>query len=263
MNIHRLILSILCAAVLSGLGSLTSTELSDQAARERARNTVSSQMHLKPDTFLAVERDETLERALALVADRSGDLISIYRVSPAGDEVIEGAIVHHISVDVDPMHIVAVSLTDGTTYRIHGFGKSESLSDFEKLMSALKVHVTGTYQAESVADFYRSVNPENRAELTPILSLLELKQAAERQCQNGTGSFDAGEKAFTSWWKHAEPLYGALTFQQRTLPDGGAFRVEWVVLSAALGENCGGAPLRAQLEVSPDGHVGRMSFSPF
>ena len=129
-------------------------------------------------------------------------------------------------------------------------------------MTALRVRVSDPQQAESVADFYRQVNPENYENLTPILSLMELKQAAERQCQSSANSFDAGEKTFTDWWNHAKPMYSAFPFSQRAVPHGSGYLVEWIVLSSSSGQDCGGNPLRVQLEVDSDGQVGKVAFSP-
>ena len=58
--------------------------------------------------------------------------------------------------------------------------------------------VSSPEQADSVAEFYRAVNPENMP-LAPISSLIELKQAAERQCHSAVKSFDTGQEAFTAW----------------------------------------------------------------
>jgi hypothetical protein len=107
-----------------------------------------------------------------------------------------------IFTDVDPTYIVAVNPANGTVYRFHGF--TDSLTEFEKLMAATKVKVSSLDQAEAVADFYREINPERRS-ITQISGLLELKQAAERQCQ--AVPFDPNEKDFETWWKHAKPLY--------------------------------------------------------
>jgi hypothetical protein len=159
------------------------------------------------------------------------------------------------------MYIVAVSSADGSSYRMHGFGLAESLAEFAKLMTALRVKVSNPEQAESVADFYRRVNPENHEGLTPISSLMELKQAAERQCQS-VGSFDAGQNAFNLWWDRARPVYAKLQFVQTSSPHGSSYIVEWIVLSSPSGSNCGGAPLRVQLEVSAEGQVGKPVFSP-
>ena len=161
------------------------------------------------------------------------------------------------------MYIVAVSSVDGSIFRIHGFGLAESLAEFERLMMALRLHVASPDQAELLAGFYRKVNPENHADLTPVISLLELKQTAERQCQSSSKSFDAGEKVFAGWWKRAQPLYAALPLQQRAVPQGSGYLVEWVVLSSPSGENCGGAPVRARLEVGSDGRIHRLAFSLF
>jgi hypothetical protein len=66
------------------------------------------------------------------------------------------------------------------------------------------VKISSPDQAEALADFYRDVNPERRL-LTPATGLLDLKQAAERQCQDVP--FDPNEKGFEAWWRHAKPLY--------------------------------------------------------
>ena len=264
MSMRKLFSTIFGIAVLSTLLMQANAQVTDQAAREQASNIVRSELratvNLKPDQFLSVQRDEALEQSLALAVGRTGPAF-IYRGSPNGDEIKKDAVVHHISTDADFMYIVAVGAADGSAYRIHGFGPTESLAEFEKLMTALKVQVSSPDQAEALADFYRRVNPGNHEDLTPIVRLMELKQAAERQCQSG-GSFDAGEKAFATWWKRAEPLYSTLPFQPKTVPHGSGYLVEWVVLSSPSGENCGGAPLRAQLEISSDGRVGKVTFSP-
>jgi len=274
MSMRKLFSTIFAIAVLSPVLARADAQMTDQAAREQARNTVRSQLHLRPDQFLGVQRDETLEQSLALAVGRSGSAF-IYRASPSGDEIKEATkaspsgneirentVVHHIVMDGDPMHIIAISSADGTIYRIHGFGHSESLAEFNKLITASNVTVASADQAESVAELYREVNPENQEDLAPISNLIELKQAAERQCHSGVKSFDAGEKAFATWWKRAEPLYGALSFQQKAVTHGRGYLVEWIVLSSPSDENCGGAPLRAQLEISSDGRVGKVSFSP-
>lgn len=243
--------------VLSTLVLQTSAQVVDQAARKQARNVVLSQLHLNPGQFLGVRRDEQLEQLLTIAVGRPGDWEFVYQVSQAGDEIKEDAVVHHLFTDAEPTYIVAVSPVDGSTYRIHGFADSQA--EFERLTMAMKVKVLSPNQAEAVSDFYREVNPQ-RTSMSPITSLIELKQAAERQCQ--TGSFDAGEKAFDAWWKHAKPLYEKLAFRQTAAPHGGGYLVEWIVLSSAGSGTCGGAPLRAQLEIGSDGHVSQLTFIP-
>lgn len=255
-------------AVLAAVATtvaLANAQVTEQAAREQAGNVVRAELHsrlsFKSDQFLSIHRDEELEESLAmLTVGWRSRRVFIYKASPTGVEVKENAIVNHVATDAEFMYVVAVSSADGSSYRIHGFGHAESLADFERLMMAQKMRV-GPDQAEALADFYRKVNPENHEDLTPIVRLMELKQAAERQCQSG-GSFDAGEKAFATWWKRAEPLYAALPFQPKAVPHEGGYLVEWIVLSSPSGGNCGGAPLRAQLEVGSDGHVGKVTFSP-
>jgi hypothetical protein len=261
MSIRKLFSTILGMAVLSTLVVLANAQMTDQSAREQARNTVRSQLHLKPDQFLGIQRDEELEQSLASVVSRPTWSEFIYKVSQAGDEIKENVVVHHIFTDVDPTYIIAISPVDGSTYRIRGFGVAESLAEFEKLMTALRVRVSNPEQAESVTDFYRRANPENHEGLTPISSLMELKQAAERQCQR-VGSFEAGQNAFNLWWDRAKPLYAKVPFGQTASPHGSGYLVEWIVLSSPSGSNCGGTPLRARLEVSAEGRVGNPVFSP-
>jgi hypothetical protein len=268
MSLREPFSAIFVVAVLLILGVEADAQVTEQAAREQARDVVRSELHskvnFKADQFLGIHRDEELEQSLATatIGWRAGQEF-IYKVSPAGVEIKDNAIVDHVATDADFMYIVAVSSVDGDIFRIHGFGLAQSLAEFERLMTALRVQVASPDQAELLAEFYRKVNPENQADLTPVTSLLELKQTAERQCQSSSKSFDAGEKAFAGWWSRAQPLYAALPFRQRTVPHGSGYLVEWVVLSSPSGENCGGAPVRARLEVGSDGRIHRLAFSLF
>ncbi len=267
MSIRKLFSVVFGLATLATPLAVVKAQVNEQVAREQARDIVRSELHskvnFKSDQFVGIRRDEELEQSLATVTIgwRSGPQF-IYRVSPTGLEIKENAIVNHVATDADFMCIVVVSSADGSAFRVHGFGLAESLAEFERLMEALKVHVASPDQAESLAEFYREVNPDNYEDLAPIFSLMELKQAVERRCQSGTVSFDAGENAFAAWWKQAEPLCATLSFKQRTVPHGSGYIVKWVVLSSPSGEDCGGVPLRAQLEVGSDGHVGKVTFSP-
>ena len=266
MTMLRVFFTVFGTAVLATPVALAKPQISEQAAREQARNITRSELHstvhFKTDQFLGIQRDEELEQTLGVASGGQAGSMFVYKVSPTGYEIKENTVVYHAWSDFDVVFIVAISPADENTYRIHGFGRGESLSEFERLMTALKVRVTSTDQAESVADFYRMVNPGDYEGLAPIPSLMELKQAAERRCQSGAKSFDAGEKAFTSWWKRAESLYTRLPFQQRAVTDSSGYLVEWIVLSSPSAQNCGGAPLCTQLEVSSDGHVGKLDFSP-
>ena len=245
--------------MLAALAVPAHAQLTDRAARELAVNIVRSELqstvHFKSDQFLGVQRDEELEESLAIAAGGRIAPRFAYKLSPTGYEVREKSIFYHVWTDVDVQFIVMVDPADGSTYRLHGFGVAESLAEFEKLMGALRVRVSNPDQAEYLAEFYRKVNPENLSS-SPISSLLELKQAAERQC------FDVGEKVFNAWWQHAKSLYATLSFKQRVSPHGGGFLVEWIVLSSPSRENCGGAPLRAGLGVGSDGHLSRLTVSP-
>ena len=268
MSTRNSLSAIFATTILLILGVEADAQTTEQAAREQAREVVRSELqstvNFKADQFLGISRDEELEKSLATatIGWRAGPEF-IYRVSPTGVEIKENAIVDHLATDADFTYIVVVSSVDGSIFRIHGFGLAESLAEFQRLMTALRVHVASPQQAESLADFYRKVNPENHAGLTPVTSQLELKQTAERQCQSSAKSFDAGEKAFGAWWKRAQPLYAALPFQQEAVPHGSGYLVEWVVLSSPSNENCGGAPLRARLEVGSDGRINKPIFLPF
>jgi hypothetical protein len=279
MSIRKLFSTIFGMAVLSTLAVLANAQMTEQAAREQAGNIVRSELQatlrLKPDQFLVIHRDEELEQSLAIAVGEQPDLTFIYKVSPEGVEtrnstkvspegveIREHTVVYHVWTDIDLLFIIVVNPRDGSTYRIHGFGLTESLAEFQRLMKASKMRVLSPDQAESLADFYRAVNPENQEDLTPILNLMELKQAAERQCQSGVKSFDADEKAFAAWWKHAKPLYAEVSFKQTAVPLSSGYFVEWIVLSSAAKGNCGGAPLRLRLAVSSDGHVDKLTASP-
>ena len=114
MSIRKLFSTIFGIAVLSAV-ALASAQMTDKAAREQARNTVRSQLHLRPDQFLGIQRDETLEQARALAVGKRAESQFIYRVGQAGDEIKENAVVHHISTDADLIYIVAVDSADGTS----------------------------------------------------------------------------------------------------------------------------------------------------
>ena len=266
MSIRKPFSTILGLVVLATAIALANPQMSELAAREQASNIarakLQSAVHFRADQFLGIERDEQLEQTLGVAAGGYAGLTFIDRASPAGVELRGPAAVYHTWTHVDPLFIVVVNPRDGSAYRMDGFRLAESVAEFERLTTALRMHVSSPDRAESLAEFYRKVNPENHASLTPILSPMELKQAAERQCQSVAKSFDAGEQAFTAWSKHAEPLYAALPLRQRAVFHGSGYLVEWIVLSSASAENCGGAPLRAQLAGSSDGHVGKISIVP-
>ena len=266
MNLRMLFSIFLGISLLSTLSLPSDAQMSEQAARGKASDVVRSELHTRVNfetgQFLSIQRDEDLERTLEIVSGRQTILTYIYRASPEGVELTRNAIVYHIWTDTDPLFIVAINSNTGAVFRVRGFGREESLSEFEKLMTALAVNLTSPDQAESVAELYRRVNPEHYDNVTPVTRLLELKQAAERQCHNDAKSFDASEKAFADWWRRASSLYTALPFRQTALPHRDGYLVEWIVLSSSSAQNCGGAPLRAQLEISSDGQVGKLKFLP-
>jgi len=254
MSLKKPFLAIISLGALSALALPLSAQVAEQAAREQASNLVRSQLHLKPEQFLQVHRDEELEQSLALVG-RPG--LFVYRLSRAGDEIKEGAVLHHIFTDADPTYIVAISAGDASAYSVHGF--TDSRAEFERLVTTKGMKVVRPEQAESIANVYRSVNPENWS-MTPISSLLDLKQAAERQCQ--TAPFDPDEKPFEAWWRHARPLYADVPFEETARPSGIGYRVQWGVLSAPGSDSCAGAALRATLEVGRNGEIGKLTLRP-
>jgi hypothetical protein len=234
-----------------------SAALSEASARQEALDSVRSTLSLRSEQFLDIKRDEDLEVSLMLCANRSIGPVSVYRLSSTGYEVKEKAIIHHFSTDGDLSYIVAVSPVDGSTYRVAGF--RDSKAEFNKLMAALGVKISSPDQAEALADFYRTVNPEHRS-MTRLPGLLDLKQAAEWQCQ--AVPFDPNERDFGAWWKHAKTAYANVSFQQTAARSGSGYVVEWIVLSSPGAGLCGGAPLRARLEVGSDGSIGDISFRP-
>lgn len=259
MTIRKRFSMIVELALFSMLVSLANAQVTEQTAREKAQSIVRSQLdYVRPGQFLSVQREEGFERSLAAIAGGLSGAEFIYQITPAGDEIKEHSVVHHLVTDADPMYLVAVNPADGSTYRIAGF--RDSKAEFNKLMSALGVKISSPDQAEALANFYRTVNPEHRS-MTRISGLLDLKQAVEWQCQ--AVPFDANEKDFEAWWKHAKPLYANASFQQTATRDGSGYAVEWVVLSSPSVGLCGGAPLRARLEVGSEGNMGEISFRPF
>lgn len=252
------VLSTICGVgILTITGCAARALVTDQAAREQAGGAVRSQLHLEAGRFLQVQRDEILEQMLAGIVARPSWSEFIFRVSEEGDEVREHAVIHHIVTDGDPTFTVAINAASGTLYRIQGF--SDSLVEFNRLMAEARFKVAGPDQAEAVADFYRKVNPP-RDSMARIPGLLDLKQAAKWQCQ--AVPFDPSEKAFDAWWKRAKHLYSGASFKQSATFSDGVYAVEWIVLSSPGAGLCGGAPLRTRLEVSSDGRVGGITFSP-
>lgn len=258
MSIRKRFSTILGMVLLSMPASLANAQITEQAARDKAQSIVRSEVdYLRPGQFLSVQRDEALERSLAVTAGGLTGAEFIYQVSPAGDEIKKHAVVHHLVTDADPVYLVAVNPGNGSTYRIAGF--RDSKAELNKLLSALGIKVSSKGQAEELADFYRRVNPEHRS-MTRISGLLDLKQAAERQCQSVP--FDPRERNFEAWWKHARTAYANLSFQQTATRSDSGYAVEWIILSSPGAGLCGGAPLRARLEVGSDGSIGEISFRP-
>jgi hypothetical protein len=190
---RSLALTAFAIMALSVLQVPVDAQISEQSAREKALTVARSKLsYLRPSQFLGIQRDEELEQKLAALVGGLNGRSFIYRLSPVGDEIKEHVVVHHIFTDIDdPVSLVAVSPVDGDTYLIRGFAGSKS--DFNRLIAALKVNIASPDQAEGLAEFYREVNPERRP-LAPVTSLLDLKQFAERRCQDVP--FDPNEKSF-------------------------------------------------------------------
>lgn len=218
-------------------------------------------MHLKPDQFLSVLRDEKLERLLRIVA--AGDADNghfVYHVSQAGDEVRGNAIISHISIDSDLSYKMVVDATDGTLYRVSGF--DDSFPEFNRLMSMLRVQAAYPDKAQAVAELYREINPE-RMSIAPVKSLLELKQAAELWCHAvHSPSFEDGESAFDIGWSKAKRRYGTTKFAPSATRRTDGYLTEWIFLSSPSADLYGGAPLRGQLIVREDGQVEELRFVP-
>ncbi|HEX4002816.1 MAG TPA: hypothetical protein VHX36_09210 [Candidatus Acidoferrales bacterium] len=200
MSIRELLSVVVGTALLSTLAPLCRAQMTAEAAHDSALNTVRLRNHLKADQFLDIQRNQHLEELLAtaMIGWRNSRVF-IYEVSEAGVEIKANSTIDHLVTDADPTFIVAVRSSDGAAYCIHGCGLPGSLAEFQELIASTKVRVSDPNQAESFADFYRRVNPQNYENLAPLASLLELKQAAERECLAGAKSFDAGETVFNAW----------------------------------------------------------------
>jgi hypothetical protein len=258
MNIRNYILTIFGLAVLPILIFPAHAQMSDQGAREQGRDAIRSHMHFEPSKFLQVQKNGMLEQLLAEMVARPSWSELIYNVSEEGNEIKEHTVIHHIVMDGDPTFTIAINPASGNLYRIRGF--TDSLDEFNRLITEANTKILTAYQAEAVANFYREVNPEKYYPIVPLSSLLDLKQTAERQCQ--AIPFDPNDKKFDTWWKRAKPLYQDVQFKQTTSQSGGGYAVEWIALSSTGPGMCGGAPLRARLEVSSVGHASKLTFSP-
>ena len=113
MNTRRLFSTLFGTVVLSTLVIPTNAQLTDQVARDYAGSAIRSQLHLRADEFLDVQRDEGLEQSLAVAVGRRAGSEFVYKVSPTGYEIKENTVVHHVIVDGDYLYIIAVSPTDG------------------------------------------------------------------------------------------------------------------------------------------------------
>ena len=111
-----------------------------------------------------------------------------YTVQP-GDTLFRIAVRSGVSLQ-------ALMAANGTAFLIKGFGLSNSFREFNRMLAESKVHIVTSIRAQAIADLYLAINPENRS-MNPISSLLDLKQAAERQCQ--AVPFDPNEKDFEAW----------------------------------------------------------------
>jgi SAM-dependent methyltransferase len=236
----------------------TGIHVTDVAARTEVSSIIRTKRGIRPDELLRVQRDERLEQALSMAVWKAGTVAFIYRATGEGKEITgPNTLRHHFSMHADTTHVIAVGVNNGKSYHLHG--DYESMAEFNKLMTDLKMRVSHTMQAEAVAEFYRAVNPENNGSLDPIHRLLELKQRVERQCQ--TSAFDPHEAEFDTWWKRAMPLYADLSFEQEARPRRGSYLVEWIVLSHPYPGLCASDPLRVRLKVKKNGVIGKLTYS--
>ena len=100
--------------VLLALAVVANAQTTEQAAREEARRIVRAQLHLEPNQFLGVQREDELEKSLASIVSRPTWSEFIYKLTQAGDEIKDNVVVHHIYTDVDPTYIIAISPVGGT-----------------------------------------------------------------------------------------------------------------------------------------------------
>jgi hypothetical protein len=246
--------------LIAGLAASANAQVTEQAAREKAKSIVQARLEAGPEhflddrKFLDVQRQENLEEELAEIVGGSAGLDYIYKVSEFGVEIKDHEIIYHTFFDVDPTYHVVVSRTDGAAYRVQGF--SDSMAEFNRLIAAFKLQVSGD-RARGIADLYREIYRQ-RESITQIYSLLDLKQSAESRCENG--SVASGERKFNAWWRHVKPFYKALSFDEKTVQHGEGYTVEWIVLSSADHNACGGAPLRMQVEIEKDGQIANLNF---
>lgn len=257
MSFRSIIVTAALFGFLPQVGNAAYTRIKEQSAYETANAALRARLNLRANQFLQIQRDETLEHLLSLAVSRPTAPDFIFRATQAGDEIKGNAIVHHISSDIDSTYVVAVDRKTGSIARIRGF--SDSMTEFDRLMATVGVKVSNADQAEAIAAFYWAVNPE-RLSQHPILNLFELKQLAERQCQ--TGSFNAGEARFDSWWSQNRARCEAIKFARATVTRDGVFILKWIVLSAGSPDSCGGIPLEAQLEITRSGKIENLTFKP-
>lgn len=257
MKIKNMLITAVMLEALVIFGTSANSQVSEQSARDKALSVAHVQLGLSFEVFLDIHRDEALEEELASVVGGLNGSEFIYRVSQAGDEIKDHVVIHHIFMDSDSAYWIAVNPVDGSVYRIAGF--RDSKAELNRLLAALNINVSNEDQAEGIADFYRTVNPE-RYSLTKISGLLDLKQAAELQCQ--AVKFDPHERNFLEWWKHAKTVYAHTSFQETSTRIKKGYAIEWVVLSSPSADFCGGAALRVRLQVGSDGSIGEINFGP-
>ena len=256
MSTRTVLLGMLAPVILSTFANSASADVTEIAARAKVSKIIHAKRTIGPDDLLRVQRDETLEQALSMAVWKVDTPAFIYRATQEGEE-IKGpdTIALHIVMDADTTHVIAVEVNSGKSYHLHG--DFNSMAEFNKLMTDLKVRVSNPSQAEYVAEFYRAVNPKNNTSIDAIHHLLELKQRAERQCQ--TGAFDFNESDFDTWWKRTKPLYADLSFEQEARPHRNGYLVEWITLSSSGPDLylCAGNPLRVGLKVKRNGTIGK------
>src|SRR6185437_2671203 len=80
MTMKELLITVLTSGALAMYGTPANAQISEHAARNKARSVARSQLHLDPQFFLDVHRDEALEEELASVVGGLAGSEFIYRI---------------------------------------------------------------------------------------------------------------------------------------------------------------------------------------
>jgi hypothetical protein len=265
---NPVVVALLALCLFLG-ASAFATQVTEGQARELARVSVTS--HLGGvNRFLEITDDSAAEKSLAnVLPGPSGSLPYIFRVSREGEERTDtNTVVSHVNTEGWGNVLVAVSKT-GHVFLIHGAIDSEQ--QFNDLASELGVRVSNTDEARKYLDFYLTVDPANRFEVTDgpanyrllkLNSASELKDAAMRRFS----SFNAPPTAsrdFARWWQKHGQQAEKLAFEPSIVRVDQKFKITFFVLSDIDRKNPkpGPAILHASIEVFPTGRVGRVKLT--